>query len=262
MNKNDIQLAKGEMTVYDLDGVRLHAYATHDLIDDEVFLLEKDGQAVVIESPCFFDNHWELADYLDRRGLRAAGMLLAYHLAGGNFLPGARKYATANALAYGTAGGGRALIDGFAAAFGADFDSSLHAVTDVIGGGPLTLGGMEFVITPTADAFDIEIPAIGAVYTHMLGHDCHSIVAGPDHADGIIAQLQGYIDRGCRLILTSHHAPEDLGDAQTKIAYLKRLKQLAASSADAAAFKAAVQAEYPGYAGQNYLEMTAGFFFG
>ena len=38
------------------------------------------------------------------------------------------------------------------------------------------------------DAFDVEIPEINAVYTHMLGHDCHSIVAGAGHADALIAQ--------------------------------------------------------------------------
>lgn len=43
--------------------------------------------------------------------------------------------------------------------------------------GKVTIGGMEFLIKQTADAFDVEIPEINAVYTHMLGHDCHSIVA-------------------------------------------------------------------------------------
>lgn len=42
---------------------------------------------------------------------------------------------------------------------------------------------MDFAITVTADAFDVEIPEIGAVYTHIPGHDCHSIVAGAGHAD-------------------------------------------------------------------------------
>ena len=82
------------------------------------------------------------------------------------------------------------------------------------------------------------------------------------HADALIAQLQGYIDRGLRLILTSHHAPEDLDDAREKIDYLRRLKALAAASPDAAAFKVAARAAYPDYVGLNYLDMTAGFFFG
>ena len=111
------------------------------------------------------------------------------------------------------------------------------------------------------EEFDIEIPEINAVYTHMLGHDCHSIVAGAGHADGIIAELRSYIEKGYGLILTSHYTPEDLKDAQTKIDYLENLKKIAANCADSDTFKAEVQKQYPAYSGQNYLDMTAGFFF-
>lgn len=93
----------------------------------------------------------------------------------------------------------------------------------------MTIGGMDFIIHPTDEAFDVEIPEINAVYTHMLGHDCHSIVAGAGHADGIIAQLKEYQTKGFDLILTSHYTPEDLKDAQTKIDYLEDLKVIAAT---------------------------------
>ena len=125
----------------------------------------------------------------------------------------------------------------------------------------ITIGGIEFVIHPTAEAFDVEIPALNAVYTHMLGHDCHSIVAGADHADAMIAQLEGYIARGYDLILTSHYTPEDWKDARTKIDYLKELKPLAAVSGNRDSFLAAMKEKYPQYSGENYLSMTAGFFF-
>ncbi|MDE7036221.1 MAG: hypothetical protein K2O74_08240, partial [Eubacteriales bacterium] len=107
----------------------------------------------------------------------------------------------------------------------------------------------------------VEIPGINAVYTHMLGHDCHSIVAGAGHADGMIAQLKGYLRKGYSLILTSHYTPEDLKDAQVKIDYLEQLKTIAASCTDGAAFKQAVKKQYPAYSGENYLDMTAGFFY-
>lgn len=265
MNKNTftrIPLAQGEIERYDFGAVRLYAYRTGDPIDDEVFILEKDGQAVVLESPCFVDSNRALAAYLAEQGLHVAGMLLAYHMAGATFLPDARKYATANANAYGHAGGGRALIDNFAQVFGNAFDASLHTVTDVLTAGPVVIGGIELIIVPTPDAFDVEIPEINAVYTHMLGHDCHSIVAGPGHADALLAQLQGYLDRGFTLVLTSHYTPEDLKDVQVKMDYLRRVKAIAAASPDADAFKAEVQRQYPGYNGGNYLDMTTGFFFG
>ncbi len=131
----------------------------------------------------------------------------------------------------------------------------------MIESGKVTIGGIDFVIKQTTEAFDIEIPEINAVYTHMLGHDCHSIVAGADHADGIIAELRSYIKKGYDLILTSHYTPEDLKDAQTKIDYLENLKKIAADCEDADSFKAEVQKQYPAYSGQNYLDMTAGFFY-
>ena len=59
MNKNTfktVTLNKGELNIYDFGTIKLHAYKTNDFIDDEVFIVEKDGRAVIIESPCFFDN--------------------------------------------------------------------------------------------------------------------------------------------------------------------------------------------------------------
>lgn len=262
MNKNTfttVKLDKGEMNIYDFGTIKLHAYKTNDFIDDEVFIVEKNGKAVIIESPCFFDNSKELTKYLS--DVKVEGMLIAYHGAGAAFLPEDLKYATQNAVEYSENGGGKALVDNFTNAFGEIFDSSVHKITNIIQEGKVTIGGIDFVIKQTAEAFDIAIPEINAVYTHMLGHDCHSIVAGAAHADGIIAELKGYIAKGYDLILTSHYTPEDLKDVQTKIDYLENLKKIAADCADADSFKAEVQKQYPAYSGQNYLDMTAGYFY-
>lgn len=262
MNKNTfttVKPSKGEMHVYDFGTVKLHAYKTNDFIDNEVFILEKNGRAVIIESPCFFDNIKELEQYLEN--IQVEGMLIAYHGAGAAFMPEVPKYATQNAAEYSLKGGGKALIDNFTNTFGESFDGSVHNITDIIQEGRTKIGGIEFIIKQTEEAFDIVIPQINAVYTHMLGHDCHSIVAGAAHADGIIAQLKDYIQKGYDLILTSHYTPEDLKDAQAKIDYLENLKKIASDCADANSFKAEVQKRYPAYGGQNYLDMTAGFFF-
>ena len=260
MNKNTfraIKLAKGGVNVYDFGAVKLHAYNTNDPISDEVFIVEKDGRAVVIEPPCFFDNCRELSEYL--APFSVEGIFVAYHGAGASFLPDVPKYATQNAAEYSESGGGKALIDNFAGVFGDIFDSSVHKITNIIGEGKITIGGIDFIITQTDEAFDIEIPEINAVYTHMMGHDCHSIIAGATHADAVIAQLRGYIERGYDLILTSHYTPEDLKDAQTKIDYLEKLKATAADCNNAEDFKNRMRREYPDYSGDNYLEMTAGF---
>lgn len=77
----------------------------------------------------------------------------------------------------------------------------------------------------------------------------------------MIAQLNGYIQKGYALILTSHYTPEDLKDAQTKIDYLRDLQRIAAQCGTAAQFKAQASERYPDYGGENYLDMTAGMFF-
>lgn len=262
MSKNaftSVKLKNGAMSIYDFGGVKLHAYKTNDFMDDEVFIVEKNGKAVLIESPCFLDNIRELTEYLKDK--KVEGMLVAYHGAGATFMPEIPKYATQNSVDYAKAGGGKALVDQFAATFGDIFDSSIHPITDVIGEGRIAIGGIDFVIKQTGEAFDVEIPEINAVYTHMLGHSCHSIVAGDQHADAMIAQLKDYIARGIDLILTSHSTPEDLKDADTKIAYLESLKAIAGDCSNAEDFKEAVRKRYPDYSGENYLDMTAGFFF-
>ena len=83
MNKNTftaVKLAKGEVNVYDFGAVKLHAYKTNDLIDNEVFIVEKAGKAVILESPCFFDN----IDYMNQVGevfyLKASPETILQHL--------------------------------------------------------------------------------------------------------------------------------------------------------------------------------------
>lgn len=264
MKKNaytTVPMSVGEMRVYNNGEMKLHAYHTGDPINDQVLVVEKNGMAVVVESPCFFDSCKALADYLNVLGLNVAGVLTAYHMAGASFLPGVKKYATKNADEYGHSGGGKGLIDSFAAAFGDAFDGAIHTVTDYLSAGKVSIGGIDLVIIPTGEAFDVEIPGLNAVYTHMLGHDCHSIVAGAGHADAILAQLDEYRRRGFDLILTSHYVPEDMDDVTAKMDYLERLKAVAAESGDKAAFTAAMEKEFPAYSGGNYLEMTAGMFF-
>ena len=187
--------------------------------------------------------------------------MVSYHASGATFLPNVKKYATKHADIYGHTGGGKALIDNFTKAFGDIFDNSIHTTTDFIENGKNIIAGIEFDIIDKSEGFDIVIPEINAIYTHMLGHDCHSIVAGTGHADAIISELKEYLAKGYDLVLTSHYTPEDLKDVETKIAYLEDLKKIANESKNAEEFKEKVNKKYPNYSGSNYLDMTTGFFF-
>lgn len=264
MEKNNfktVKLGKGVMEIYDFGAVKLHAYKTNDLITDECFLLEKGGKMFMVEAPCFFDNIRELEAYIKGLSVEFVGTVIAYHGAGATFMKGAPVYSTRHADDYNHNGGGAALVKNFTAAFGDAFDSSIYATTDFIEGETLNLAGIDIRIVATQEAFDIEFPEINVVYTHMMGHDVHSIVAGSKHADAIIAQLTDYIDRGISLILTSHYTVENLEDARAKIQYLKVMKNIALKNVNPAAFKSAMKQEFTNYSGENYLDMTAGMFY-
>lgn len=264
MNKNNyktVKLGKGEINVYDFNDVKLYAYKTNDFIDDGVFILVKNGKGVVIELPCFFDNIRELTAFLKENKIDVVAKLVAYHAAGASFLPDVKSYGTQSSEQYNTAGGGAGLVGNFKGAFGEIFDSGIVKADEIVADGEIELAGIKFVITSNSEAYDVEIPEINSVYTHMLGHDCHSIVAGCPHADGIISVLNYYLKKGFDLVLTSHYTPEDLKDVKTKIDYLYALKEISETCESGEEMKKKVIEAYPGYSGLNYLDMTVNMFF-
>ncbi len=254
-------LEHGTMTTYSFGDVEVKSYNTKDAIDDQVIMLVKNGKAVVIELPCFKNSIEELTQYLKDEKIEAVGKLVSYHAAGKTFLPDVKSYLTESAEVYNTTGGGAGLIKNFNGIFGESFDASTVSKGERITGGKFTLAGIEMEILPDSDAFEVAIPSVKTVYMHMLGHDCHSIVAGPGHADAIIANLKKYLDGGYELFLSSHYVPETADDVRTKIAYIEDLKQIASKCSSADEFTEKVNGKYPKYSGANYLGMTAGFFF-
>lgn len=255
------ELSVGQMTTIPCGDLNVHVYSTCDPIDDRVIILEKARRAVAIELPCFRDSIEAVTSWLKDEGIAVEAKLVSYHAAGSSFLPDVRSIMTPSAHAYNTTGGGKGLVTNFAGAFGEAFDETIPEADEIIGAGETEIAGVRLVIVPNDEAYEVEIPEAGAVYMHMLGHDCHSIVAGPGHADAIIANLRGYLDRGFTLFLSSHYMPETREDVETKIAYLGMLKEVAASSSSAEEFKAKVSEACPGYSGANYLDMTAGMLF-
>ncbi len=122
------------------------------------------------------------------------------------------------------------LVTGFETSFGGTFAKEYHNITDILEDNKVNIGGFELNITYHDENIEIEFPQINCVYTHMLGHDCHSIVAGENHANA-------------------------------KIAYLENIKKIVRESKSINEFKEEVKKEYPNYSGLNYLDMTASYFF-
>lgn len=261
MESKRIDLKKGFIEVYDFGEIKLQAYQTNDLMYDESYILENKDNVLLVEFPAFYDNLGEFEEYVRGLNKNIVGKVFSDHPNGGTIFKDVKGYAsegTIKSMKEGTING---LVTGFETAFGGTFAKEYHEITGILKERQVNIGGFELNITYHDEDIEIEFPQIGCVYTHMLGHDCHSIVAGEGHANVIIEQLKGYKEKGYNLALSSHYTPETLKDVDTKIEYLEELKVIANDSKDINDFKDKVKEKYPEYSGLNYLDMTAGFFF-
>lgn len=261
MEVSKVNLKKGFIEIYNFGDIKLHCYQTNDLMYDESYILENKDNVLLVEFPAFYENLGEFEEYVRGLNKNIAGKVFSDHPNGGTIFKEAKGYASEGTVKSMKEGTIHNLVTGFEISFGGTFAKEYHKITNILTDNKVNIGGFELNITYHDENIEIEFPQIGCVYTHMLGHDCHSIVAGEGHANVIIAQLKGYRGKGYNLVLSSHYTPETLKDVDAKIAYLEELKVIAKDSKDINDFKDKVKAKYPEYSGLNYLDMTAGYFF-
>lgn len=261
MEVSKINLVKGSVDIYNFGDIKLHCYQTNDLMNDESYILENNENVLLVEFPAFYDNLEEFEKYVRELNKKIVGKVFSDHPNGGTILKNVKGYAARGTIKSMKEGIIHNLVTGFEKSFNGAFAKEFHEITDVLTDEKVNIGGFELKITYQDENIEIEFPQIGCVYTHMLGHDCHSIVAGVGHANAIIEKLKRYKENGYNLVLSSHYTPETLKDVDTKIKYLEEIKILAKESSNTNNFKEKVKAKYPKYHGLNYLDMTAEFFF-
>lgn len=127
--------------------------------------------------------------------------------------------------------------------------------------GKKALAGVDFEVIDRGESYDLAIPSMNVVYTHMLGKTTHSILTSAAHIEAFLQMLKEYQAAGYAMILTSHGGPEGQDAVAEKISYLNKTKEIMQQSKTADEFKAAMQAAFPAYDGLNYLDMTAGFLY-
>ena len=259
--RTEIPLELGTVTVFDFGDIRLHAYNANDELGDECYLIESDEGLVMLETGAFTANLVEWKDYIDSLNKPLAGALLAYHPNGFEIFGDVTIYATENALTNWQPGGSiNVLTDDFVARYGDVVAASHPAEAEIVNfGDTVTIAGVDFIIRDEGDdAYGVEILAINTVYIHMLGSDCHNILASREHIAAFAEELKGF---DYDLILTSHFIPEGEDAAATKVTYLEKTLELANSCTDAESFTAAMREAFPEYSGENYLEMSAGMLY-
>ncbi|MDR1535191.1 MAG: hypothetical protein LBU64_08870 [Planctomycetota bacterium] len=259
--KPTIALKNGSVATYELGDMILHAYQTGDPLADECFVLETADKLIAVESPPFAANIEDWKNYLAGKNKPLTDVFLSYHPNGGKWFGNATTHATESAQRAITGGGTKQLVENLHGVFGDSFNTDIPLIDGILVPGENIVGGVEFEIIDDADGYDIAIPAAKAVYLHMLGANVHSLLVNLEHMDATIAKLEGFRKNGYAMIISGHHTPETMVDADIKIAYIRKVKEIALGSANKNEFIRRIKTAYPSYAGENYLDMTASALF-
>ena len=245
--------------------IKLHAFGTGDNMNDYCYIVESPEGLVLIESTAYKPDVEAVNKYIKTLGKPLAGALLSYHPNGYKTYGDVKVYATEGALKSWAEGGSVwGLTQSFKQALGDKVADDLPDSAEILTEGQtVRLAGLDFVILHESDGenYGVAIPAINAVYRHMMGSKTHNILPAVPYIEAEIAELKGYQDKGYSLILTSHNAPEGKQAVAEKIAYLEKVLDLAKSSKTRAEFVDSVKSAFPDYNGEAYLDMSAGGLF-
>jgi hypothetical protein len=244
------------------DGLKLHSFGTGDNMNDYCYIIEGPEGLVMIESTAYKADVNAFNEYIKSLNKPLVAMLLSYHPNGYKTYGDVKVYATEGALKSWQEGGtvwGLTLT--FVMSDGDKVADDLPVNAEIITEGQtIKLAGIDFVILHESDGenYGIFIPAMNAVYRHMMGSKTHSILTSIPYIEAEIAELKDYQAKGYEIILTSHHEPEGKDAVSEKIAYLEKVLEIAKTSNRRDKFISGVKAAFPDYNGEAYLEMTAG----
>lgn len=252
----------GSMTVYDFGNAKLHVYNTGDALGDAAYIVEGQDALVGIELPSFTENLDTWQSYIASLNKPMNDLFLCSHPAGASYAEGMTLYGTQGAQDSIASGSTYATTQGLYESFGDDFHGGADTANiNKVVSGTVTVAGIEFNLIDHGETYDLEIPSMNAIYTHMLGKTCHSILTSTDHMDAMLETLKSYQSAGYDLILTAHSGVEGQDAVAEKIHYVEKTKELAAANDNADDFIAAMKEAFPDYTGENYLEMTAGYLY-
>ena len=259
---HDAAVESGSVTVYDFGASKLHVYNTGDALGDVAYIVEGKDALIGIELPSFTANLDAWQNYIAGLDKPMNDLFLCDHATGASYVEGMNVYGTQGAQNSIASGSTYATTQGLYETFGDDFHggADLANINKVVSGA-VTVAGIDFNLIDCGETYDLEIPSMNAIYTHMLGKTSHSILTSTAHMDSMLETLKGYQSAGYDMILTAHSGVEGQDAVTEKISYVEKAKELFASNDSADGFMSAMKEAFPDYTGENYLEMSAGYLY-
>lgn len=132
-------------------------------------------------------------DYVKSLGKPMNDIFIVCHPAGASYIKGMNVYGTEGAQKSIVSGSTGATTQGLFAAFGADFHGGddTAAITNTVSG-KVQLAGVDFEVIDRGESYDLAIPSLNVVYTHMLGKTTHSILISAAHIEAFLQMLKEY----------------------------------------------------------------------
>lgn len=258
--KNNEKTA-GRFEVYDLGDFRLHVYYTQDVMNDASYIVEGKDAVVTMEQPLFKVNVSEFNDYLSALGKPVAKRITDYHVGG----TGDHEIVMAQgmpAFVKGPVYGG--MMKGFQHTFGDAMTALPTGKEDEVPFGTTQVyAGIPFEFRHGAST---DFPAASIIiggkvyYTHwtpMKAHMSHLQLSSRAAVDAELAEAERELASGAVLFIGGHGGAVRKDSVEFKIEYLKTVKRLLATAANADEFATALREAYPALPGADGIPALA-----
>lgn len=252
------QLDGCEVLVYDYGALKLHAFATNDVLNDECFLVEGPDSIAAIEMPQMTDSLREWREYVAKLDKPLSDVFICAHPGSSAIFKDARVMMTKGAL---LAVSNDVWVNARARSGVTGWANDKPQPTEIIRSGEVRAAGTVFEITETGRTYRIAIPAINAVYTHIFGADTHSIFLSIGDIDSMIGEARDFLADGYTLILSAHHEPEGRSSVRSRINTLESIKDILLTSEDSDEYRERMREAFPDMKGEHLLDLSAAYMF-
>lgn len=243
------------------NGYTLHVYNSGDVMGDASYIVETKGGLVTMEEPLFKQGVKDFNDYVKKLGKPVTARIVDYHEGGTGANTVIQPEGMPKFMHEGTY---EAMMKGFQKSFGDKMVSlPTGKAKEVKFGNAIKLNGVSYQFNKgAANDFPASSILIGGkfVLMHWAPAKAHMNSLQIANRAAVAQALEGLKaakGTGAKYFLGSHGGLADMEALDFRINYLERMEQLLGENNDAESFVKAMEAAYPGLAGEEGLQALA-----
>lgn len=253
----------GNIYVNKVNNATIHSYVSYS--GDVSNIIETEDSLILIDAQPTHSASEELLRYMDTLDKPVKQVLIPSHSLGLDYYEGTSVASSEQISSFNENGGAQVFVDIFKGAFGDDIDEKIVPINSTIKDGENTLEGVKFIMTTHEEEFpptsDLEFTDYNVLFTHLAAYNSHMLVGSPEKIDEQEDYWTEVKAKDYDLIISSHLMPVDIKAADFQLQYLETLRE-AAKNENKEDFIMDMQAAYPDAQNQQFMGMTADYFYG